>query len=40
MRVMHIRPNLVSPIIGDLTLLDHLPDEDNGWIWKIGRAHV
>jgi len=33
MRVMHIRPSLVSPVIGDLTLLDHLPAEDDGWVW-------
>lgn len=33
MRVMHIRPNLVSPVIGDLTLLGHLRGEDDGWFW-------
>jgi magnesium transporter len=33
MRVMHIRPDLVGPVIGDLALLDQLRGEDNGWIW-------
>jgi magnesium transporter len=33
MRVMHIRPNLVSPVVGDLTLLDHTRGDDAGWVW-------
>ena len=33
MRVMHIRPGQVSPVIGDLALLDQVRGEDDGWIW-------
>ena len=30
---MHIRPGQVSPVIGDLALLDQVRGEDDGWIW-------
>jgi magnesium transporter len=33
MRVMHVRPNLVSPVVGDLTLLDQMHGDDAGWVW-------